>query len=90
MYRAFNLTLEPELEDAITNLGGHGRPTHLAQRHQVRAAIESLTNDNGELVASKITENWFPNIVADVFISHSHEDNDLAQVFLDSYIQYSA
>lgn len=34
--------------------------------------------NNGKLDGSKMQQNWFPQIKADIFISHSHKDKDLA------------
>ena len=33
---------------------------------------------DGNLFATKIVDNWFPKVTADVFISHSHKDKKLA------------
>lgn len=40
--------------------------------------ISSFVDDNKEINLTNIGENWFPNIEADVFISHSHKDEKLA------------
>lgn len=39
--------------------------------------LNEFTDLDGELQAEKIINNWFPNIDADIFISHSHKDNEL-------------
>lgn len=35
----------------------------------------------GTIDGSELQENWFPEIEADIFISHSHDDKDLANAF---------
>lgn len=40
--------------------------------------ISSFVDDNKEINLTDIGENWFPEIEADVFISHSHKDEKLA------------
>jgi hypothetical protein len=41
----------------------------------INTVIESF-NRNGRLNAELITANWFPEIEADIFISHSYKDFD--------------
>lgn len=48
---------------------------------------ENLKNNLNQYISNNIIdgktieEEWFPNIAADIFISHSHGDNDLANAF---------
>lgn len=44
----------------------------------INTKISSFVDDNEEINLTDIGENWFPNIEADVFISHSHKDEKLA------------
>lgn len=44
----------------------------------INTKINDFINDNKEINLTNIGENWFPNIEADVFISHSHKDEKLA------------
>lgn len=71
MYRAFNLTGHPwgginrDRGDAIFNKA----------RATVKHSLESFLD--GHIVdGTKLTKNWFPTIPADVFISHSHKDEE--------------
>ena len=71
MYRAFNLTGHPWGEisrakgDAIFN----------ATRETVKQSLESFLN--GQIIdGTKLTNHWFPTVKADVFISHSHKDEE--------------
>lgn len=42
---------------------------------------EYVINGTGLIDGSQLQDDWFPEIEADVFISHSHKDLDLAQGF---------
>jgi hypothetical protein len=71
MYRAFNLVGHPwgeisrELGDVIFN----------KNKMMVRESLESFLD--GQIVdGTKLAEHWFPTIKADVFISHSHNDEE--------------
>lgn len=44
----------------------------------INTKINDFINDNKKINLTNIGENWFPNIEADVFISHSHKDEKLA------------
>lgn len=44
----------------------------------INTKISSFVDNNKEINLTDIGENWFPNIEADVFISHSHKDEKLA------------
>lgn len=46
-----------------------------------RNSLDKYIVDNDALDASKIEEDWFPPIKADVFLSHSHKDEKLAITF---------
>ncbi len=48
------------------------------QKSMVQAQLNSYVLDEGVLDVARIEEDWFPSIDADVFISHSHKDQELA------------
>src|SRR5256885_1298762 len=73
MHRAFNLTncdwseIDREAGDAIFK----------ENREEVRTSLEAFLN--GKIVdGTKLTDHWFPTVNADVFISHSHKDEEQA------------
>ena len=49
-----------------------------ADRAQVEEILDGFLLSDDSLDGSKIQANWFPEIKADVFISHSHQDKNLA------------
>lgn len=44
---------------------------------KIRNTLNQFKNNNGSLNGDKMQSNWFPQINADVFLSHSHADKDL-------------
>ena len=48
------------------------------QKRDIQDTLASYISDEGVIDESRLEEDWFPNIDADVFISHSHKDQDLA------------
>jgi len=76
MYQGFNLALKNALWD-----GEHlayGALLHAGQRKQVKTTIDAFADHDGVLDASKMQANWFPQIDAQIFISHSHADATFA------------
>ena len=47
-------------------------------RNQISGSIEEYLNPNGHIDANTLRDAWFPKVEADVFISHSHANRDLA------------
>jgi hypothetical protein len=81
MYRAFNLIVgdwATGFEAAVTEaLLKKGRETQKTHRGMARASLESLLNDK-IISGNQLSNHWFPQIKADVFISHSHQDEEEA------------
>lgn len=71
MYRAFKLN--------ATNydFGSSGWSEKVLMEKQVSDAFDSFL-DADEINGTLLRDHWFPDIPADVFISHSHADEDLA------------
>ena len=56
----------------------------LMEKDKIKETMNNFTI-NGKNDGNKIQANWFPEINADVFISHSHADEELAKA-LGGYI----
>lgn len=54
-----------------------GRKIHHDNKAIVESDLEIFKNANSALEANKIIDNWFPRIRSDVFLSHSHKDEEL-------------
>lgn len=55
--------------------------TELFQEHSqiVKSKLKLFLLPDGSFDASKMRENWFPQIKADIFLSHAHADEKLAK-----------
>jgi hypothetical protein len=71
LYRGFNLNFA---DTDFSKWYREGKSLHDANNEIVREKIENFRDVNGHLVASEIVAEWFPQIEADVFLSHSHKD----------------
>lgn len=56
---------------------GKGTKTFNDDRINVEKSLEKYLLSNGRLSGERIEQDWFPEIHADVFLSHSHRDEDL-------------
>ena len=71
MYRAFNLS-DCNWDNVAPEKGEILNEKNLTA---VRQSLKAFL-DNNKIDGSKMRDNWFPEIDADVFISHSHKDKD--------------
>ena len=80
MYRGFNLLLEDNYfkEADFDAFKIEGLNSFLSQKASIEEKINSFVGDDGSLDGSMMKANWFPQIKADIFISHSHKDKELA------------
>lgn len=54
-----------------------GKKMYESMKKEIDTNLENFST-NGKLDATKLSENWFPQINADIFVSHSHKDFDSA------------
>ncbi|WP_199798390.1 toll/interleukin-1 receptor domain-containing protein [Clostridium fermenticellae] len=76
MYKGFNV-----IDDAIFNKKEYydtGNGNHENNKNIVEKELDEYVGKDGILDGSKIKNDWFKDIDADIFISHSHDDEDLA------------
>jgi hypothetical protein len=55
-----------------------GIPLCDLQKARMHAILNTFTDSDGDLIASRLTADWFPDVDAHVFISHAHVDSKLA------------
>lgn len=82
MYRAYelkNLFFEDDYD--FQKLRDSGLKQYEKVKNQIKTNIKSFILTNGHLDGTQMQNNWFPQIDADVFISHSHNDEPLAIAF---------
>ncbi|MEB7559478.1 toll/interleukin-1 receptor domain-containing protein [Kluyvera cryocrescens] len=75
MYKAYSLRVD---DDAFDGYLRHGETIKRANNLAAKSGLDAFFDGDGSLVATKIMEDWFPEIKAHVFISHSHKDEELA------------
>lgn len=72
----FNLVLNDE--EINSYFYEKGLKLYNVHKKLSRNSLDKYIVDNDALDASKIEEDWFPPIKADIFLSHSHKDEKLA------------
>ena len=58
-----------------------GRKSFNKHKRRVNRTLENFMNVDGSLNGDKMQSGWFPEIKADIFLSHSHADKDLVIAF---------
>ena len=76
MYKGYLIESLPA--SFASNYSQRGRELTEGRRSRVTQDLGAYSGKGGALDAGRIAEAWFPEIKADVFISHSHLDKDLA------------
>lgn len=74
MYKRFKVTLENGITPSLIR---EGKSAFEENCEIVKESLEAFLN-NGSIDGSQLQEHWFPQIEADIFLSHSHKDMDLA------------
>lgn len=77
MFSAFNLEIS---ENDLKMSSGYeeGRILYNSYRKQISDSLDKYLLRDGTIDVNKIEKDWFPEIKADIFISHSHADEHLA------------
>lgn len=80
MYRGFNLLLKDNCfeKGSFEAFKKVDSESFSSQKTSIVETINSFVRNDGSLDGSMMQANWFPQIEADIFISHSHKDEDLA------------
>lgn len=84
--RGFNLKIN--LRSSLLNRDtyNHGKRLQEDFESELRNSIESFLDEDGIVDSTKVLEDWFPSVDADIFISHSHNDEQFA-LALAGYIK---
>ena len=86
MFSGFNLKLLDDFfenqDDYYIEIGKKCIKGQIEKYHDdLQKYIMCVGEDREILNGNKIQSDWFPQISADIFISHSHDDKDLANAF---------
>lgn len=77
MYRGFNLNFDLN-ENKSDDYEKKGKEIFNNFRKEIKGKLDSYSLNNGNLSAELIINDWFPNVEADIFLSHSHKDEKTA------------
>jgi len=77
MHRAFNLKLSQNDEFPLGSYEA-GQRIHVGHKERIATTLAAFVSESGALNATKMRDSWFPQVHADVFISHSHADERTA------------
>lgn len=75
MHKGFELFLD---KAAFADCYNVGKKLYDGNKAIIKSKLDSFLLPNGSLDGSKMQANWFPQITANIFISHSHADERLA------------
>lgn len=84
LYKKFNLELKGDPINYFSNISENDVESYKNKVEKISKELltdfeESLVvTENGTIDGTKTIETWFPNYKADIFLSHSHKDIDLA------------
>ena len=80
MFVGFNLSLHEDdgLASLIFEYINAGKELYKDQKGKIHNVLSRYINIDGSLSATKLEDDWFAHIPANVFLSHSHADRDLA------------
>lgn len=74
MFAGFNL----EIKDEYLLFKQSGKLVFDKYQEEVERILDSYLLDDGSIDGTKMQNEWFPELTADVFISHSHSDKEYA------------
>ena len=74
MHQGFIMDLTQFTTEYTSDMYRRGLDIQNVQKHQVEKSINKYILSDGGLSASEIEKDWFPEINANVFLSHSHKD----------------
>jgi hypothetical protein len=77
MYRGFNLELSLDVK-SIEEYYSAGEKLYLKDKAQVGQSLSKFILSDNSLDGGAIQSAWFPQVEAQIFISHSHEDQIFA------------
>lgn len=88
MYAAFNFIADRQEDFLQNNIMRYQKSGQNIVSQKTDKATDTLRQylNNGIINGSKLSEDWFPSVNSDVFISYSHDDADIAMA-LTGYLE---
>lgn len=84
MYKGFNLKLEESfpsfnnLNEGFERTYEQGKIVNEENKKHIQSELEKFLRNDNKLDGNSIKDKWFPKVKADIFISHSHNDEKQA------------
>lgn len=79
MYRGFKLPdLKFDNPNDLDQLYSNGLELYRSDKVKIKKGLDKYVSPDGVLDGTLMQKDWFPDVKADVFISHSHGDEKLA------------
>ena len=75
MFRGFKLSV---VDDIFRAYKDAGKLQHQQNKRLVDGRLSQFRSQSGDLLSKTMTAEWFPEVDAQVFISHAHKDSELA------------
>ncbi|MEK4627363.1 MAG: hypothetical protein ABS939_22430 [Psychrobacillus sp.] len=75
MFAGFNLSSN----ESFSSYQRLGEEIYNKSKIVVRNSLDKYFDTNGSINGTNLQEHWFPQIDADIFISHSHKDEKMAK-----------
>jgi len=65
----------------LSHYKGAGEVAYNQQKNHIQKELDRFVLDDGSLDGSALQDDWFPDVKADIFLSHSHGDQKLTMAF---------
>jgi hypothetical protein len=76
MYRGFNLELNIDPKESLIK---DGEAVYAEFKAKVSKSLSQFISADNSINGTSLVQNWFPGVKADIFISHSHQDEQMAK-----------
>lgn len=83
MFAGFNL----DIDDSYTGFYNMGKEIFDSDRNKIKKELDNFVLEDGSVDGTEMQKAWFPQINADIFISHSHRDEEFA-IRLAGWLKY--
>ncbi|CAA0248646.1 conserved hypothetical protein [Tenacibaculum maritimum] len=77
MYRGFDLDIHFN-QNEINRFYQIGKTQFIKNANTANSTLRELLIKKGKINGNRMQNNWFPQVEADIFISHSHKDLEIA------------
>lgn len=72
-----------QIDDSLLQYKGFGEKIYLDYKNLAEIKVKQYAINSGVISATDLENDWFPSTNAEIFISHSHRDQDKAIAFAE-------